>query len=77
MNYTTKNDKIAGAYCPGRGADFVLDTENKMFNNTFINANKFHVGTIPNGDNEYLFLHYIILFYFKCFQKKKKTVINL
>lgn len=43
----------AGALCPLQTGPFMLDTENRVFNLTFINANRFHVGSPLRGDNEY------------------------
>lgn len=56
----------AGAICPLQNAPFMLDTRNRLFNNSFINSNRFHVGSPNKGDNEYLLSNPNFVFYY-CF----------
>lgn len=53
MNFVSTATRKAGALCPLQTGPFMLDTENRLFNLTFVNANRFHIGSPLRGDNEY------------------------
>lgn len=60
VNFTTSATRKAGALCPLQTGPFMLDTKNRVFNLTFVNANRVHVGSPRTGDNEYLHnIHFI------------------